>query len=259
MAPSVSTSSTRGDRVLLAQVCKSAGQILKQGGVRVVFCDTCKTARMDGPEYCPTCGGPLRAVAGAQEGPKTLGEAFTPAKAVELSVVAVPTGAESSSPKRRGPKGKLYEYKGESHSLYQWADRVGVRHNTLYLRLQRGWTIERTLTTPEGAPRGRKVKTAPIVKADRDNETITPYAEIADRLRGEGVLAPIAPAAVVPLPALLETAPVLDVIADFNQWRATGAELQTRLKAELDRLIDSVDDVEDALGSVNRALQKEEE
>lgn len=37
---------------------------------------------------------------------------------------------------------------GETLTLSQWADRAGIRLQTLHFRLKLGWTVERALTTP---------------------------------------------------------------------------------------------------------------
>ena len=43
----------------------------------------------------------------------------------------------------------LYTYNGETHSVMQWAEKVGISANMLYKRLHRGWDIARALTTPK--------------------------------------------------------------------------------------------------------------
>ena len=37
-------------------------------------------------------------------------------------------------------------YNGETLTLSQWADRIGINRKTLQFRLRRGWSIERALT-----------------------------------------------------------------------------------------------------------------
>jgi hypothetical protein len=39
-------------------------------------------------------------------------------------------------------------YKGETLSITQWANRLGVSRNSLCTRLRLGWTAEQTLETP---------------------------------------------------------------------------------------------------------------
>lgn len=39
-------------------------------------------------------------------------------------------------------------YNGKTYKLTEWAKRVNIDYNVLRLRLQRGWSIENTLTTP---------------------------------------------------------------------------------------------------------------
>lgn len=37
-------------------------------------------------------------------------------------------------------------YDGETHTLADWAEKVGIKQNTLLYRLKRGWSVERTLS-----------------------------------------------------------------------------------------------------------------
>lgn len=46
------------------------------------------------------------------------------------------------------PKFKLLTYNGKTKSIPDWADFIGMAENTLYARIRRGWSIEKTLTTP---------------------------------------------------------------------------------------------------------------
>ena len=42
----------------------------------------------------------------------------------------------------------LIEYKGNTQTLKEWSDQLGMKYLVLYKRLQRGWSIEKTFTTP---------------------------------------------------------------------------------------------------------------
>ena len=42
----------------------------------------------------------------------------------------------------------LLEYKGETHTITEWARKQGISENALVHRIQRGWDIERALLTP---------------------------------------------------------------------------------------------------------------
>lgn len=42
----------------------------------------------------------------------------------------------------------LITYKGKTHTASEWGDITGVGRDNIYCRLQKGWSIERTLTTP---------------------------------------------------------------------------------------------------------------
>lgn len=41
----------------------------------------------------------------------------------------------------------IITYNGETHSITEWAEKLGMNRNTLYNRLQHGWSIEKALTT----------------------------------------------------------------------------------------------------------------
>jgi len=56
------------------------------------------------------------------------------------------TRREQSNNTRRN---RIVEYNGESLSIAEWARKLSLTYPTVYLRLKRGWSIERTLTTPQ--------------------------------------------------------------------------------------------------------------
>ena len=39
-------------------------------------------------------------------------------------------------------------YNGETKTISQWADVIGIKKGTLWNRMERGWDIEKALTTP---------------------------------------------------------------------------------------------------------------
>lgn len=41
-----------------------------------------------------------------------------------------------------------YAYNGENLTLSEWSERIGIAMTTLWARLKRGWSIEKTLSTP---------------------------------------------------------------------------------------------------------------
>lgn len=43
---------------------------------------------------------------------------------------------------------KMIEYNGEMHTISEWSDIVGIKMQTLWMRLKNGWNIEKALTTP---------------------------------------------------------------------------------------------------------------
>jgi len=55
-------------------------------------------------------------------------------------------------------KSRLLEYQGETLTIAEWARRAGLSPGALWGRLDRGWSVERALTTParQAAPRPEK-------------------------------------------------------------------------------------------------------
>lgn len=43
---------------------------------------------------------------------------------------------------------KLLTLNGETHCVCEWSEKIGISTNTLNQRLNRGWSVEKTLTTP---------------------------------------------------------------------------------------------------------------
>lgn len=42
---------------------------------------------------------------------------------------------------------RLITFRGETHNITQWAEMLGIPRTTLYNRLRREWSVEKTLTT----------------------------------------------------------------------------------------------------------------
>ena len=49
------------------------------------------------------------------------------------------------------------DYHGETMSMKQWAERVGMEYSCLYARLNRGWTFERAISTPSRAKKSKEL------------------------------------------------------------------------------------------------------
>jgi hypothetical protein len=44
---------------------------------------------------------------------------------------------------------RYLEYNGETKTIAEWSDELGINYNTLYSRITtKGWSIEKALTTP---------------------------------------------------------------------------------------------------------------
>lgn len=67
----------------------------------------------------------------------------------------------------------ILEFRGESLSVNQWARRLGICNRTIGMRLNAGWSIEKTLTTPAehrnwAVNPGRRVMTPEKAKEIRE-------------------------------------------------------------------------------------------
>lgn len=51
---------------------------------------------------------------------------------------------------------RLLCFDGRTQCLRDWEHETGLNYNTIWNRLDRGWTVEEALTTPPGAPRKRR-------------------------------------------------------------------------------------------------------
>lgn len=60
------------------------------------------------------------------------------------------------------------EHNGRSFTIWEWAERIGLKKKTLRARLRRGWTIEEALD-PEA---GERRKVAGRVKSGKHNERL---------------------------------------------------------------------------------------
>lgn len=43
---------------------------------------------------------------------------------------------------------RLLTYNGETHTVTEWAEKIGMKPGTLFHRLMKGWTVEKALTQP---------------------------------------------------------------------------------------------------------------
>jgi len=309
----------------LKSIARAAGAILRRS-CKVVFCDSCRTARLDGPEFCPTCGGPLRSLRSednvtfaGDEAPRSVSDtalevntkaASAPGKlangvrrgggrgirytitfngkvqpagewardlgippkviytriaqglAVEDILAAAPTRKVSevepvpvtqadvaqvelqpyaeavdalrangiivpvseapSLSGRRGPKARAIEFRGEALTIWQWSQKTGLRSDTIYTRLKRGWTVERALTEPEVFDRNPKTDTEKPFKSVKVDD-------------------------------------VTGLLSYVRQWQEHGRFLRDKLATALDATINRVEDLEDAIGSIDRMLKSDKE
>jgi hypothetical protein len=65
-------------------------------------------------------------------------------------------------------------FQGQTKSIPQWANAVGIHEDTIRFRLKRGWDHERILTTPVDTSKQRfKDKTVPLWPAPEGNDEVS--------------------------------------------------------------------------------------
>ena len=69
---------------------------------------------------------------------------------------SAPTVAPSSVSRSNSPKHRRITFRGETRTIPQWGDIVGLSTSALNRRIRSGWSIEDALTIPK-TPRGTKV------------------------------------------------------------------------------------------------------
>lgn len=79
-----------------------------------------------------------------------------------------PTPEELVMTKHKARKGKRITHNGETYTLAQWAERIGVAPSLIADRLKKGWTVERALT-PARVKRQAPQMTAGVVQNFRGN------------------------------------------------------------------------------------------
>jgi hypothetical protein len=81
----------------------------------------------------------------------------------DIAKAALRKSAGEKKPGKRGPKEGTLIYKGETLTITEWSNRLGFPGNTLYLRIKRGWSLERAMTEPlHSAPSDRKEGKVPM-------------------------------------------------------------------------------------------------
>ena len=61
---------------------------------------------------------------------------------------------------------RFIEHAGESLTLMQWSRRTGLSKHTIWRRLEKGWSVEKTLTTPPHATRKGQLNASKLKEAD---------------------------------------------------------------------------------------------
>jgi hypothetical protein len=125
----------------LKSFARACGQLLLSGGRKVVWCDSCKTSRMDGPEYCPACGGPLVMTPTKSDAGEDASQENTVGSNVTVVHVSKTSG---SAVKRREPI--TLTHGGKTQTVSAWARALGLNPVTIYGCLKAGWNVERALS-----------------------------------------------------------------------------------------------------------------
>jgi hypothetical protein len=85
-----------------------------------------------------------------------------------------PDNCKWATPREQGNNrsdNRLLEFRGETLTIAEWASRLGLRHTTIRMRLEKGWSVEKALT-PKLRPSTRALTLR--------NETLT-LAEWSER------------------------------------------------------------------------------
>jgi hypothetical protein len=56
---------------------------------------------------------------------------------------------------RNTKRKRLLTYNGETKPIWQWSEETGLGYQLLFNRIDRGWTAEKALTTPEDETKGK--------------------------------------------------------------------------------------------------------
>lgn len=136
----------------------------------MVWCNVCKTARMDDPKlfYCPSCGGPLTAPPiPADSSPAALATSvvivpLTASPALSSSEDGLddetpspppppsPSPVVTDSVRTRGQEPRMLTYNGKTQTIAAWARELGLSSATIYDRLKAGQNTERALRSAYG-------------------------------------------------------------------------------------------------------------
>lgn len=134
----------------VCQVVKGALHDLRR---TMVYCEICKKKKLDGPEWCKACGGRLRHLRAGEvveehdSSPASRKRTCGKQSDVEAPVPSTAKDAEVARPAvARGRRPRLYDHGGESLTLRQWADKIGVRYRTLAAKIQRGGSLDEILS-----------------------------------------------------------------------------------------------------------------
>lgn len=179
----------------MALIIEAVKQAIHSGGRRVVYCFRCKTARLDGPEYCPNCGGPLTAPPSKEASSPNAAMVdddteVEASKVLSTAVATVPASPVlSTAPRRRGAPAKLYAFRGEMLTLEAIAERAGngLCVDTLRIRLKCGWSLERAVTEKVHTKRvtqqpRQQAQEAIVLQPEIQQEANTAVAVVEKRL-----------------------------------------------------------------------------
>lgn len=192
----------------LTAIARAAGQIINTGKSKVIFCNSCKVARLDGPEYCK-CGAKMTPVRDVSPSEETL-----------TSAMDVPISREIDKRQHE------LTFQGETLSIKAWATRLNWPVSTIYSRLREenrkpgSWPIEKLLTVP---PR-KKEKCSSVWRSESKIDGV-PVSELIQATREEMQETPPAKN-VVQLPA---TPANLKFAADLNAVIPGAAEVKSVL------------------------------
>jgi RNA polymerase sigma factor (sigma-70 family) len=148
-----------------SRVCQVKHKLLRRLKRQMVYCEVCRTKRLDGPPWCSRCGNRLRhllpgeVLGDPSEHPSAAASGrWSKGVVAEVAPEPPPPPPPPPLPKTRGKRGRplaLYDLRGEKLTVLECAERAGVTARAIQSRLHRGWSVEEAVETRGRAKSGR--------------------------------------------------------------------------------------------------------
>lgn len=95
--------------------------------------------------------------------------------------------AESKQTSKHG-NAVMYTHNGMTKSLTGWSKQTGINVKTLWYRLNKGWSLDKTLNTPTGnygrhTPKNKRAQPHKVFAYDKHGNVIRQYVGVGDASR----------------------------------------------------------------------------